>query len=745
MKKKIVLLCTMAILTAFSGSNALAEEVEIGEDVILEEDISAMTDEAGMAEAEDTGSAVEEEEIAAAETEEMNAETEFQENDGISVVSIEEVESNAQTVSTDAVTELEVNTTYYISDILNTTQYFSVSGAGRVQFILENCTYPSSYTLYMHGTGLIDTLDSYQYTSCELNLNTNLESATSYYATLPEGKQYNFELSGSTTTTNSEATLYIKYETAGTYNGETESNDSFDEANQISLNTLYDASVSAVDEYDYYRFTLNASSKVSISYGFYDASNSRDWLYAYLYSEDGNGNTTCLYNDTISSKSSSYGTVFSDLRLPAGNYFIVVKRYYGDYLPYQFTVAGTAESSDAYEIEKNDLASQANSKSVNTWYTGNINIYENNGDSSDIDWFSYTATEKCYLTMELKTPRDSSGTVTATLYRMESNGSMTELDTVTSGSDPYISSAKGLYEAGTYYVKMTGNSADWDYSICLTQEEYIPLTGITLPESEQLSVGGKAYLSATFTPSNASEQGVTWTSSNTSVATVDEYGTVTALKLGQTTITAASSFSDSADVQASCKISVVRSVSLSISGATNASSGITLTWGKVSDADGYYVYRKSDSEEAAALIKTISGTSKVSYTDTAVKNNNGTTYIYTVIPYGDTIISNGASKTITRLTGTKLSSAKNTSKKKATIRWKKSSNVSGYQIQYSTSKTFSSGNKTKQVSGASKAKVKLSGLKKGKTYYVRIRTYKTVSGKKYYSAWSSKKKVKITK
>ncbi|MCD8013842.1 MAG: Ig-like domain-containing protein [Lachnospiraceae bacterium] len=750
MKKKIVLLLTTAMLAAFSGSYALAEEAVVEEDVILEEDIAAVADEAGTA--EDAGAveagedAAVTEESDAAVTEETDAGTEAQANDGISVVSVEEVESDAQTISTDSETELGVNTTYYISDILNTTQYFTVSGAGRVQFILENCTYPSSFSVYIKGTGLIGDNTS-------LGMITSLEGAASYYATLPEGKQYSFKLSGSTTTTNSEATLYIKYEAAGTYNGETESNNSFDTANNISLNKQYDGTVcgdgtynSGNDTCDYYCFALSSASKVSISFEFYDESNYWNYLYAYLYSEDSNGNTTLLYKDLITSRNSNYGTTFSDLRLPTGNYYIVVTRYmYNYYVPYSLTVSGTEESSSSYEIEKNDITSQANSKNVNTWYTGNVNIYKNNGGSSDIDWFSYSVTEKCYLTMELTTPRDSSGTVTATLYRMESNGSMTGLDTVTSGSNPYISSAKGLYDAGTYYIQMTGNSADWDYSICLTQEEYIPLTGIAIPESAQLSVGGKAYLSATFTPSNASEQGVTWTSSDTSVATVDEYGTVTALKLGQTTITATSSFSDSSDIQASCVVSVVKSVTLSINGAENTSTGITLTWGKVSDASGYYIYRKSETEETSVLIKTISSVSKVSYTDTEVKSSNGVTYTYTVIPFGDSIISSGASKEIVRLTGTKLSSAKNTSKKKATIKWKKTSGVTGYQIQYSTSKTFSKGNKTKLVSGSSKAKVKLSGLKKGKTYYVRIRTYKTVSGKKYYSAWSSKKKVKIKK
>jgi len=71
--------------------------------------------------------------------------------------------------------------------------------------------------------------------------------------------------------------------------------------------------------------------------------------------------------------------------------------------------------------------------------------------------------------------------------------------------------------------------------------------------------------------------------------------------------------------------------------------------------------------------------------------------------------------------------------------------VTGYQIQYSTSSSFSSGNKTVKISGATSKSYTLTGLTTGTTYYVRIRTYKTVNGKTYYSAWSSKKAVKVSK
>ena len=65
----------------------------------------------------------------------------------------------------------------------------------------------------------------------------------------------------------------------------------------------------------------------------------------------------------------------------------------------------------------------------------------------------------------------------------------------------------------------------------------------------------------------------------------------------------------------------------------------------------------------------------------------------------------------------------------------------GYQIQYSTSSSFAKGNKTVTVKGASIVSKTITNLTAQKKYYVRIRTYKTVNGKKYYSAWSAKKNV----
>ncbi len=83
------------------------------------------------------------------------------------------------------------------------------------------------------------------------------------------------------------------------------------------------------------------------------------------------------------------------------------------------------------------------------------------------------------------------------------------------------------------------------------------VTGITLNKSSlSLSIpDNKTYtLTATVTPSNATNKSVTWSSSNTSVATVDQSGKVTAVSGGSCTITATAA--DDSGVKGNCSVSV---------------------------------------------------------------------------------------------------------------------------------------------------------------------------------------------
>lgn len=78
--------------------------------------------------------------------------------------------------------------------------------------------------------------------------------------------------------------------------------------------------------------------------------------------------------------------------------------------------------------------------------------------------------------------------------------------------------------------------------------------------------------------------------------------------------------------------------------------------------------------------------------------------------------------------------------RKIKITWKKAEGVDGYEICYATNKTFKK--RKKLVTAKSSAKTKtINKLSKNKTYYIKVRAYKKINGKKVYGAWSNKKRI----
>lgn len=92
-----------------------------------------------------------------------------------------------------------------------------------------------------------------------------------------------------------------------------------------------------------------------------------------------------------------------------------------------------------------------------------------------------------------------------------------------------------------------------------------------------------------------------------------------------------------------------------------------------------------------------------------------------------------------------LKSVKSKAKGKITVSWKRESGASGYQVAYSKTKSFPSKKTAVKNVNASYSAKTFSGLSKGKAYYVRVRAYKKVNGKKSYGKWSSVKKVTVKK
>ena len=129
------------------------------------------------------------------------------------------------------------------------------------------------------------------------------------------------------------------------------------------------------------------------------------------------------------------------------------------------------------------------------------------------------------------------------------------------------------------------------------------------------------------------------------------------------------------------------------------------------------------------------------YTVTYIKNKNPGAAVAKITMKGNYTGTKTLGFTINPKS-TKLSALTQESQS-VTVKWKKQAKqTSGYEIQYSLKSSFS-GAKKVPISGSKTVSRKISGLKSGKKYYFRIRTYKKVGSKKFYSAWSKKKAVTV--
>ena len=165
---------------------------------------------------------------------------------------------------------------------------------------------------------------------------------------------------------------------------------------------------------------------------------------------------------------------------------------------------------------------------------------------------------------------------------------------------------------------------------------------------------------------------------------------------------------------------------------------LKISWGKVSKANGYQVYRKINGGKWKS-VKYVSGTS---YTDKNVKAGN--TYTYTVKAYqtlnGKKIFSSYNKKGISGKLTTAVSLK--TKSKKITVSWKKTTGAAGYYVyraasakgKYSRVKTITSGRTLKYVD---------SKVKKGKTYYYKVVPYGKNGKKIVKCGTSAAKKIKV--
>ena len=187
----------------------------------------------------------------------------------------------------------------------------------------------------------------------------------------------------------------------------------------------------------------------------------------------------------------------------------------------------------------------------------------------------------------------------------------------------------------------------------------------------------------------------------------------------------------------------VGAVNLRVSAYAN--NFVTLTWDKQTAANGYEVFKYDASSKKYVLYKNITNPKTNTCKVTGLASNkkyNFKVRAYQIDDSEKTYAPFGAVVSqYTSIAKPKLNSAKSTSKKKIKASWSKVGGASGYQVMWSTYKNFSKNYKTKFVKSKYSSKTVTTAQSK-RVYYVRVRAYKTISGKKVYSQWSSTKKVK---
>ena len=174
---------------------------------------------------------------------------------------------------------------------------------------------------------------------------------------------------------------------------------------------------------------------------------------------------------------------------------------------------------------------------------------------------------------------------------------------------------------------------------------------------------------------------------------------------------------------------------------------LKLSWGKITGAEGYELYRATSERGKYQKISYVSGTE---YKDTGLQT--GTEYFYKIIPcaklgpWGKMVVTGESSNPVhgkTVLSAAVLTSVKKKGYDSLEISWKKVTGADGYVIYRSTSKTGTY-KKIKTVVSKGTVHYVNSGLKTGTSYYYKVCAYRKSGSQTVYGAFSKVKSEKPT-
>ena len=335
-----------------------------------------------------------------------------------------------------------------------------------------------------------------------------------------------------------------------------------------------------------------------------------------------------------------------------------------------------------------------------------------------------------------------SGATEYTLYIYDSDGEIVRELTVS--ADKTERSFK-INKAGQYTAEVVatcGVTPSWEmksaiYSFDIVKaDEVVYVDSVKFTAPSKIVKGSSVTVEPEIYPSWASDCGVTWKSSDTSVLSVNKKGKITAKKYGAATITCIAA--DQGKVKFKQKITVVPETVEDFKQTAATTNTITLKWNKVIDASLYAVYKYNNETKKYEKLDNCKDTT---YTMKVTAGKTYTVKVHALTKFGSEYYYSEPSDIIKVVSSPKAPELTATAGyKKVTLKWSESKGATHYVIY-----RIEDGKNVKLVTqsvGDSTLSYTVSNLKSG-SYTFKVRAIRKADDIKGYGNYSQAVSVKV--
>ncbi len=322
----------------------------------------------------------------------------------------------------------------------------------------------------------------------------------------------------------SKVNYQLKYSYSASEVWEREFNNSYDKANDLSVGSYKNGNLMNHDDADFYKISVPQNGYMSLAFKHDFINRSSTYWKILLYDSNMEYMSEWSYDgDTLDEKRTP------NLGVASGTYYVKVTYY--NYSDVNYQLKYNYSASEAWEREFNDSYDKANDLSVGSYKNGNLMSYD------DVDFYKINISQNAYISFSFKHDFINSSSIYWKMILYNSNmEDMTEWNYQGDKTNDDSQANVGLAR-GTYYIKVVHyNYSPLNYQIAAKQITLVSSIGITGNNSG--NVGDKIQLSANIAPQNATNKGISWSSSDTSIISINDSGVASCLKAGTATITA---------------------------------------------------------------------------------------------------------------------------------------------------------------------------------------------------------------